>query len=125
MIALDSNDLEQIALRVDTQLPGFKRAFDADTSKVDGPLERGTLLDVLQGAATIATLAAALKAMTPSINLLLKDVAPDKSPQEIIADLTKNFHEQFVVPAKEQGGKIKIVANAILAHLASKLSNLE
>jgi hypothetical protein len=80
---------------------------------------------VLQGAAAIATLVAALKAMIPAINLLLKDVAPDKSSQKIIEDLTKNFHEQFVVPAKEQGGKIKIVANAILAHLSSKLGNSE
>jgi Na+-transporting methylmalonyl-CoA/oxaloacetate decarboxylase gamma subunit len=116
---LDHNDLKQIAVNLDKSFPGFSEAFDKDTTKIEPG--RATLLEYLQAAAAIGTLVVAFKAMAPVVNNLLRDIEPGKTPDEIISALSKAFHEQIVVPSQENGARVRLVINAILAHIKSRL----
>jgi len=120
---IDKDDLRNIASALDAKLPGFSQALASDHSKLEQkPLQRSSLLEILQGAGAVATIVIALKAITPSINVLLSEVEPGKTPDQIVASLSKTFHEQFVVPARENSAKMKLVVNAVLAYIKARLN---
>ena len=107
---------------LETAFPGIGDALAKDSTEVPtNSLPRAAIAEILQAAGSAATIVIAIKTMTPSVNVLLQGIEPGKSSQEIMETLQKTFHEQFVLPAQKNAGKMMIIVNAILEHVRKSL----
>lgn len=87
---LQAENLQAIANDLEGKFPGIGEALEKDSTEAPATaVPRATLVEILQGAGSVAAIVIAIKTITPSVNVLLQGIEPGKSSQEIMDQLQK------------------------------------